>query len=142
MDVALDLVDARLLVRDIGRTLAFYRDSVGLSPKLVVEGTYVEFETGTATLTAYRADLMRQVVGGGAAHTGDALVLVFRVPDVDAAYIELKGRDVEFVTGPHDQEDWGIRVAHFRDPDGHLVEIYHPIEPSPAEGGTAGVDDA
>lgn len=28
----------------------------------------------------------------------------------------------------HNQVDWGIKVAHFRDPEDNLVEIYEAIE--------------
>ncbi len=34
---------------------------------------------------------------------------------------------VEFITKPTEQKDWGIKVAHFRDPAGSLVEIYESI---------------
>lgn len=32
-------------------------------------------------------------------------------------------RRLEFVRGP----DWGIRTAHLRDPDGHLIELDAPL---------------
>ena len=35
----------------------------------------------------------------------------------------LKGSGTAFLTDPHDRPDWGIRVAHLRDPDGNLVEL-------------------
>ncbi|MBA3430350.1 MAG: VOC family protein, partial [Actinobacteria bacterium] len=46
---------------------------------------------------------------------------------VDSAYEALTSRGAQFVTQPHDQEAWVIRVAHLRDPDGNLVEIYAPL---------------
>ena len=49
--------------------------------------------------------------------------LVFFVGDVDVACFKLKKRGVAFVTEPFDRPDWGIRVAHFRDPNGNLIEI-------------------
>jgi hypothetical protein len=32
------------------------------------------------------------------------------------------------VGAPQDRPEWGIRVAHVRDPDGTLVEVNEPIE--------------
>jgi lactoylglutathione lyase len=40
---------------------------------------------------------------------------------------ELWGRGVDVVTNAHNQDAWMIRVAHFRDPDGHLIQINAPI---------------
>ncbi|WP_369795791.1 hypothetical protein [Fictibacillus sp. FJAT-27399] len=31
------------------------------------------------------------------------------------------------MTKPTEQKGWGIKVAHFRDPDGSLIEIYENI---------------
>jgi lactoylglutathione lyase len=47
---------------------------------------------------------------------------------VDATYADLKARGVHFVTEPADQEAWVLRVAHFRDPDGNLIEINAPLK--------------
>lgn len=47
--------------------------------------------------------------------------LIFRVPDCNAAYEELRGRGAEFLSPPVDH-GWETR-AFFRDPDGHLYEI-------------------
>ncbi|MFV9644620.1 MAG: VOC family protein, partial [Desulfobacterales bacterium] len=47
----------------------------------------------------------------------------FEVPNVDKATQELKAKGVVFETEPTDRSVWGIRTAHFRDPDGNLIEI-------------------
>jgi catechol 2,3-dioxygenase-like lactoylglutathione lyase family enzyme len=46
---------------------------------------------------------------------------------VNQAYSDLSGKGVVFITGPHDRPEWGIRVAHFRDPDGTLIEVYQSL---------------
>jgi catechol 2,3-dioxygenase-like lactoylglutathione lyase family enzyme len=46
---------------------------------------------------------------------------------VDEAYRQLQARGVAFVTIPQSREEWGIRTAHFRDPDGNLLEIYSSL---------------
>ncbi len=58
----------------------------------------------------------------------DRVALILSVEDVDAAFAALCGRGADFVTAPHDRSGWGIRVAHLRDPDGNLLELYEPLE--------------
>jgi catechol 2,3-dioxygenase-like lactoylglutathione lyase family enzyme len=43
------------------------------------------------------------------------------------AYADLKAKGITFITEPQDRAHWGIRTAHFRDPDGNLLEIYNPL---------------
>lgn len=44
------------------------------------------------------------------------------VDDVDAMCEELAARGVTLLNGPMDRP-WGIRMASFRDPGGHIWEI-------------------
>ncbi|MBK8019931.1 MAG: VOC family protein [Chloroflexi bacterium] len=57
----------------------------------------------------------------------DSSLLVFEVDDVDQAVQSLQGKGVSFIAMPTDRPDWGMRTAHFRDPDGNLLEIFHPL---------------
>lgn len=124
----MDLTDVRLLVRDFAGSVEFWRATVGLERTVLVGDTYAEFRTPTGSLGVYRRDLMEAVIGEAAGGpTADTAVLVFRVEDVDAEHERLAAAGVEFLTGPHDQETWGLRVAHFRDPEGNLVELYHSL---------------
>ncbi|WP_144461350.1 VOC family protein [Siminovitchia fortis] len=59
-------------------------------------------------------------------NTSDRIALIFKVDNVEEKYKELKEK-VEFITKPTAQERWEIKVAHFRDPDGSLIEIYESI---------------
>jgi lactoylglutathione lyase len=54
-------------------------------------------------------------------------VLDFKVDNVDAAYAQLIEKGVAFINEPHDREGWNVRLAHFRDPDSNLIEIYHSL---------------
>jgi uncharacterized glyoxalase superfamily protein PhnB len=54
------------------------------------------------------------------------------VVDVDGTYEELKTKGVTFVQPPTDKW-WGLRMAHFTDPEGNLWEITQPIAAKPAE---------
>jgi lactoylglutathione lyase len=120
------LSDVRLLVSDIARCRSFYKDTLRLEEQLVVvEGIYCEFKAGDCILSLYKDELMASVVKQPAvgAKAGDRAALIFRVDDVDKTYTELKSKGVVFVTEPHDQEVWSLRVAHFRDPEGNLIEL-------------------
>ena len=59
-----------------------------------------------------------------AADIQDKAAYIFEVEKIDAAYEELVRRGVAFITVPTDRTEWGIRTAHFRDPEGNLLEIY------------------
>jgi uncharacterized glyoxalase superfamily protein PhnB len=43
-----------------------------------------------------------------------------------AFYQELSAKGVEFIRPPEDRS-WGLRCAHFKDPDGHVWEIHTPL---------------
>ena len=125
------LADVRLLVDRFDDCIEFYRDVMGIPLKMrIPEGTYAEFEAGDAVLSLYRRDLMDGVVGtaydAGATRT-DRVALIFRVDSVDETAAALQGKGAELTTEPHDQEAWGLRVAHVRDPDGTLIELYQPL---------------
>jgi lactoylglutathione lyase len=123
--------DMRLLVDDFDACLRFYRDRLQLPVRLEAGGgIYAEFDAGDAVLAIYRRDLMAEVIGAGGKQRqpgSDDVVAAFEVQSVDDSYEQLRARGIEFVTEPHDQEAWVRRVAHFRDPDGHLIEITMPI---------------
>jgi lactoylglutathione lyase len=122
------LSHVRWLVADLEPCLAFYRDRLGLKQAVDVPGIYAEFETGGARIALYRADLMAQVLGESPAPqgAGDA-VLCLRVDDVDSAAARLVDAGVAPVSAPHDEATWYQRVAHFRDPAGHLIELWAPL---------------
>jgi catechol 2,3-dioxygenase-like lactoylglutathione lyase family enzyme len=110
----------------------FYRDVIGLKLAVDVPHTYAEFETAGGRLAFYRQDLMSAVVGAPlGSRIGDDVVFCLRVDNVDAAAARLRLAGVPLVTVPHDQQAWFQRVAHVRDPAGHLVELWSPLPPPP-----------
>ncbi len=122
----------RLLVSDFPASFRFYRDVLGFTATFGDENdVYADFEAGGVTLALFRRDLMALAVGTAdksePADSQDKIALIFSVEDVDAAYAELQAKGVSFVTTPQDRTQWGIRTAHFRDPDGNLLEIYSPL---------------
>ncbi len=119
----------RLLVRDYAACFRFYRDVLGFEAGFGDETSgYADFQTGEVTLALFDRGEMAAAVGTenlpAFAASQDAVALIFLVDDVDAAYEALRAKGVAFVSEPHDRADWGIRVAHFRDPDGTLLEMY------------------
>ena len=115
-----------LVVADIDRTVAWYRDVLGATLFRQYGGTTAVFQLNGAWLVL--------VTGGGPtkdkpdvtmAPPDDldrvAHAMTFRVADCQAAYDALRGRGAEFLTPPVDHG--GEVRAFFRDPDGHLFEI-------------------
>jgi len=129
----LTFTHARLLVNEYQACFRFYRDTLGFDVEWGDEdGVYADFRTGDTTLALFDRRAMVEVVETNEKNVDpshqDAVTIVFEVDDVDEAYKRLHG-DVEFITEPHDQAGWGIRVAHFRDPEGTLIEINEPLTP-------------
>ena len=123
----------RLLVKDFKASFRFYRDILGLRPVWGDEnGGYADFETGSAAIALFGRTAMADAVGKGdlplEAPCKDTACLIFEVPDVDGAAHELNSKGCQFETEPTDHPGWGIRAAHFRDPDGNLIEINQPLD--------------
>ncbi|MCO6450648.1 MAG: VOC family protein [Caldilineales bacterium] len=127
MNLKFDYV--RLLVDDFPACFRFYRDVLGLSPRMGGEDdVYAEFETGGVSLALFRRDFMMAAIDAKLVErSADTAVLTFSVLNVDAAAQELRKRGATLVARPVDRPDWIIRTAHFRDPDGNLIEINAPL---------------
>ena len=122
----------RLLVRDYATCFRFYRDVLGLEVGFGDETSgYADFQTGEVSLAIFDRGEMAAAIGTehlpAFAETQDGVSLIFAVESVDAEYELLRSQGVNFIAEPHDQPDWGIRVAHFRDPDGTLIEVNHSL---------------
>jgi catechol 2,3-dioxygenase-like lactoylglutathione lyase family enzyme len=115
-----------LVVSDLPRSLAWYRDVLGAA----VVGEY----GGTSAVLRFVSSWFLLVTGGEPtadkptvtmAPPADPDVasaeLIIAVPDCRAAHAELVARGAVFLTDPVEYA-WEVR-AFFRDPDGHLFEI-------------------
>jgi catechol 2,3-dioxygenase-like lactoylglutathione lyase family enzyme len=120
------LTHVRLLVSDYGACFRFYRDAMGFRVTFGDEdGPYSDFDAGAdVELALFVGD---HQLSATPAAGGDQAVLIFSVDDVDSALAELRGRGADIAGEPVDRDDWGIRVAYLRDPDGHLIELNHPL---------------
>lgn len=119
----MEVLQSRVLLRpvDYDRSVAFYRDVVGLH-------IYREWATGTVFFLG--GGLLELSRSGGPV-TDDKLSLWLQVRDVDAEFDRLAAAGVTVVEAPV-LEPWGLREARVRDPDGLqliLVEILpdHPM---------------
>jgi predicted enzyme related to lactoylglutathione lyase len=128
----MDVLTSRTIIRpaDLDRSLAFYRDGLGLAvAREFGEGSHrgVVFFAGGGLV---------EVVGGGhppgsGPPGGGSVALWLQVRNVEQALGELAGRGV-VVARPAVLEPWGLIEAWLDDPDGlriHLVEVPadHPL---------------
>ena len=118
-----------LFVKDVAKCLTFYRDTLGLqvinsdpdSVAFQMENQYMLLLEFSAAADLIRSDANMLSVKGG-----PRVLLVTGVEDVDAAYEALLAKGVTFLRPPTDQP-WGLRTAHFADPEGNIWEINQSI---------------
>jgi len=142
MEPHIDIIT--LAVNDLDRSLAFYRDGLGLvSPGVVgtefpgdnanPAGTIAMFQLrGGLILALYpRTELAKDAdIPFGPAKTGEFSIghLVASKSEVDALLVKAQAAGATPTSPPHDRP-WGIYSGYFRDPDGHLWEIiWNPQE--------------
>lgn len=111
-----------LIVGDLERSKAFYREVFGLFP-LDEEEDFALFRF-TGTFVALRHDPAHQGPPGevlGLAQKGVGQFSIV-VEDVDAVAAELEEHGVALISGPADR-DWGMRSITFADPGGYTWGI-------------------
>ncbi len=107
---------AIVFVSDMARSIAFYRDVLGL-PLGFESAEWTEFETPESTLALHLAD----VPGNAAAISADAIPagqchLSFAVEDIDAFHEEMVAKGVTCLQPP-EVEDFGGKLAGYADSD-------------------------
>jgi catechol 2,3-dioxygenase-like lactoylglutathione lyase family enzyme len=136
MDPHIDVIT--LAVGDLDRSLAFYRDGLGLETPGVTgtrfagdeanaAGAVVMFHLrGGLVLALYpRTELAKDAdIPVEPAKTGELSIghLVESRAEVDALLAQAERAGATLTGQPHDRP-WGIYSGYFRDPDGHLWEI-------------------
>jgi lactoylglutathione lyase len=122
-----------LFVADLARSIAFYRDVIGLPFKLHGDG-YAEFATRGSRFGLYDRDRLEELTGQRpGAPGGPGGEVVFLVGDVDAEAERLRAAGVAILEGPVDRP-WGHRTLHVEDPDGFVVELAEEIPRQPSQG--------
>jgi len=129
----MELSNIRLLVNDFDECFRFYSEKVGLHASWgKLGGDYASFDIGMPSgLSLYKSDLMAQAMGDSIEHlpenSREKAVIVVKVDNVDVAHKDLSARGVAFLNEPADMAGWGMRVAHFRDPEGNMLEIWSAL---------------
>jgi lactoylglutathione lyase len=120
-----------LFVHDFQKCLAFYRDIVGLEV-VQLESRFAAFKMQDQDFAIIEmseaSEMVKVPMDAFEPQSGktDRVLLCTRVENVDDAYEALKVKGVEFTMPPTDQY-WGLRTAFFKDPEGNLWEIAHPL---------------
>jgi catechol 2,3-dioxygenase-like lactoylglutathione lyase family enzyme len=120
-----------LIVGDLERSKAFYRDVFGLPLQHEDEDTamfrfadtYVFLQRGTAHQDGASVDVL------SLAQKGVGQFVIF-VDDVDAVSAELDQAHVATISGPADR-DWGMRTLTLADRAGYTWEITQELPSSP-----------
>jgi uncharacterized protein len=136
MEPRIDVIT--LAVGDLDRSLAFYRDGLGLVTTGVTGTQFVGDEAnaaGAVVMFHLRGDLILALyprgelakdadVPVGPPKTGEFSIghLVENRADVDALLAQAEQAGATLIERPHDRP-WGIYSGYFHDPDGHLWEI-------------------
>jgi uncharacterized protein len=139
-------------VDELGRTLTFYRDGLGLATKGVVADGYEGSETeaagaivpfkldGGLILSLYpRSELAKDArIPPTPPASGEFSIghIVRERSEVDALLAQAQEAGATLTDEAHERP-WGIYSGYFRDPDGHLWEIIwnprHLPPPSPVD---------
>jgi len=127
----MNITHIRLLVDNYKECFLFYRDTLGFEVSWGdKESNYADF-TGIsgAKLGLFERKQMVAAIGTEyvpLVENQDNSALIFKVESVEDTYEKMKDK-LEFITKPHEQVDWMLKVAHFRDPAGNLIEIYENL---------------
>jgi methylmalonyl-CoA/ethylmalonyl-CoA epimerase len=105
-------------VRELARATAFYRDILGMKLLFEVPPTLAFFDCdGIRLALSTSSDPMYDPPGS---------IVYYRVADIEAAQLELEGRGVEFLQGPHKIAELGdveIWMAFFEDTEGNTLAL-------------------
>ncbi len=113
-----------LVVTDMERSKAFYRDVMGLE----ITGDFgANVEMGgrlaLQTLESWAGFIGNRPVTLG----GNAMEIYFETEDLDTVALHLSRIPEIRYIHPPERQSWGQRVLRFYDPDGHIIEIGEPM---------------
>ena len=111
---------AAMVVKDVPRAVAFYRDTLGMKFLFQAPPALAFFDCGGIRL------MLTVPEEKEFDHPGS--ILYFKVDDIDAVYADLTAKGVDFRDAPHlivkmpDHELW---MAFFRDGEGNTLALMH-----------------
>jgi catechol 2,3-dioxygenase-like lactoylglutathione lyase family enzyme len=146
----MQLDHVNIVVADLPRMTAFYRDALGLvvSKEVTIQGDWIDRTVGLGGVVAdvvyldaaagprvelirYRAPHGSRPAGLEQGHTPGLRHMAFRVDDIDAAVARLAAAGVKFVSPVQRVPDTQVtyaggirkRLVYFHDPEGNLLEL-------------------
>jgi predicted enzyme related to lactoylglutathione lyase len=122
----MELVQARIVTDDVEGIAAFYARLTGNCGPL--NSYYVEVPAGAITVGFSKCRFTHYQEDDGAPVTGrrpcrGEIMLDFLADDVNDEYQRIAAIGVEWVMPPRIQP-WGGRSIIFRDPEGHLINVF------------------
>ena len=129
---------AKIVVRDLERSVAFYEQVLGMKPVMHFEREdleeiglrFPEEEGPAATLVLMKpAGDAPIVLGNGWGPLG------FVTPDIAALFALARKLGSRIVEEPKEMQEIGVSVGYIEDPDGHPIEIVQQLGRSEAQRG-------
>ena len=111
---------AIVFVSDMKRSVAFYRDVLGL-PLRFETPVWTEFETEGATLALHASDEAATPDGSREHPPAGRCRPGLRVPDLDAFHRRMVQHGVPCLQAPKDV--FGTKLAQYEDPDGLAISV-------------------
>ena len=113
---------AALFVKDVDRSLNFYRDVFGMELEWRPDADNVYLTSGTDNLALHRMPPDQEP---GEVQTLDHIGFVVRnADDIDEWAAHVRSLGFELAKQPKTHRD-GARSLYFRDPDGILIQVIH-----------------
>lgn len=110
-----------LLVDDFDKSLAFYRDTLGLTVGYS-EGKFANFKLGETELAIFEKGSATAMFPAKFIKPSGGFLISFQVDDLAKTCTVLEGKGVKMFEGPK-QTAWGQKVAYCHDPDQNILEI-------------------
>ena len=110
-----------LLVNNFEKSLAFYRDILGLEVNSN-EGKFADFKLEGTSLAIFEKEAATAMFPRKFMGNGGGVILAFQVEDVQKTCDELITKGIEIFEGPK-TTPWWQTVAYFNDPDGNIWEV-------------------
>ena len=113
-----------LVVRDIEKSVAFYKQVLGLDVIL----DFGANKTLTGGLALQTLETYQEFIGTyDISFGGNSFEIYFEEDDFDSFAKKLNECSVEYVH-PVKEHSWGQRVVRFYDPDKHIIEVGENME--------------
>ncbi len=127
LKLAKDSIDLGVVISDPARSLAFYRDMLGMKDEGEMEvrgGRMYRLRCGASLIKLVKMDREPEgrPVGGGPGRGFGLRYFTIHVDDLRALVAQLEGNGVKLLVPPAENRP-GVLMAMVNDPDGNIVEF-------------------